>query len=226
MAVARYRHAPVRVDDVDELLTTTRAVRRRLDLARPVEPELLRECLALALQAPTGSNDQGWHFVVVTDAARRAALADVYRRGAVAYNARTRGTKTRRRTLDDGERATRRRVLASAGYLYEHIHEVPAFVVPCVDGRFDGAPLADQATAFGSILPAVWSFMLAARSRGLGTSWTTAHLELEAEAAAVLGIPYDEVTQVALIPVGHTVGNEFRRASRRPLDDVLHWDRW
>ncbi|HET8601169.1 MAG TPA: nitroreductase family protein [Segeticoccus sp.] len=216
----------MRLDDVDELLTTTRAVRRRLDLTRPVEPGLLRECLALALQAPSGSNDQEWHFVVVTDDATRAALADVYRRAAVAYNTRTRGTKTRRRTLDDGERATRRRVLASAGYLYEHVHEVPAFVVPCVDGRFDGAPLADQATAFGSILPAVWSFMLAARSRGLGTSWTTAHLELEAEAATVLGIPFDEVTQVALIPVGHTLGDDFRPAPRRPVDDVVHWDRW
>lgn len=221
-----YGPAPVRLDDVDELLTTTRAVRRRLDLTRPVEPGLLRECLALALQAPSGSNDQEWHFVVVTDDATRAALADVYRRAAVAYNARTRGTKPRRRTLDDGERATRRRVLASAGYLFEHVHEVPAFVVPCVDGRFDGAPLADQATAFGSILPAVWSFMLAARSRGLGTSWTTAHLELEAEAATVLGIPFDEVTQVALIPVGHTLGDDFRPAPRRPLDDVVHWDRW
>lgn len=216
----------MRLEDVDELLTTTRAVRRRLDLTRPVDPALLRECLALALQAPTGSNDQGWHFVVVTDGATRAALADVYRRAAVAYNTRTRGTRPRRRALDDAERATRRRVLASAGYLYEHIHEVPAFVVPCVDGRFDGEPLADQATAFGSILPAVWSFMLAARSRGLGTSWTTAHLELEREAAAVLGIPFDDVTQVALIPVGHTTGDGFRPASRRPLDDVAHWDHW
>ncbi len=216
----------MRLEDVDELLTTTRAVRRRLDLTRPVDAALLRDCLALALQAPTGGNDQSWHFVVVTDDATRAALADVYRRAAVAYATRTRGTRKRVRTLDDAERATRRRVLASSGYLYEHIHEVPELVVPCLDGRFDGAPVADQATAFGSILPAVWSFMLAARSRGLGTSWTTAHLELEREAAVVLGIPFDDVTQVALVPVAHTVGDQFRPASRRPLDDVVHWDRW
>jgi nitroreductase len=99
-------------------------------------------------------------------------------------------------------------------------------VIPCVEGRCDGAPLADQATSFGSILPAVWSFMLAARSRGLGTAWTTVHLEKEREVAELLGIPYDDVTQVALIPVAHTLGTDFKPASRRPVDAVTHWDTW
>ena len=130
------------------------------------------------------------------------------------------------RQFTDQEKAARKRVMASAGYLFEHLHEVPALVIPCVEGRFDDAPLVDQATAFGSILPAVWSFMLAARSRGLGTSWTTAHLMVEEEVAALLGIPFASVTQVALIPVAHTVGDDFGPAPRRPLDDVLHWDRW
>jgi nitroreductase len=190
-----------------------------------VARELLLECLALALQAPSGGNDQGWHFVVVDDAARRAAVADVFRTAAVEYATRPKAEGSRRRTLTDDERAARRRVMSSAGYLFEHLHEVPVLVIPCVDGRFDGAPLVDQATAFGSVLPAVWSFMLAARSRGLGTSWTTAHLVREAEVAEILGIP-DDVTQVALVPVAHTVGDGFRPAPRRPVDDVVHWDGW
>jgi len=216
--------AAVRIG-VDEMLTTTRAVRRRLDLTRPVEPALVRECLQLALQAPTGGNDQGWHFVVVTDAATRSAVADEFRAGAMEYAQRDKPKKARR-TLGDNERAARKRVMASSGYLFEHLHDVPVLVIPCVEGRFDGAALTDQATAFGSILPAVWSFMLAARSRGLGTAWTTVHLEREREVADILGIPYDDVTQVALVPVAHTVGDDFKPATRRPLDDVAHWERW
>lgn len=208
----------------DEVLTTTRAVRRRLDLTRPVDPALLRECLALALQAPTGGNDQGWHFVVVTDAATRAAIADIYRTAAVEYAQRAK--QRVRRTFTDDEKATRKRSLGSSGYLFEHLHDVPVHVIPCIDGRVDDAPLVDQATVFGSILPAVWSFMLAARARGLGSSWTTSHLEREAEVAGIIGIPYEEVTQVALIPVAHTVGDDFKPAPRRPVDDVAHWDRW
>jgi nitroreductase len=212
--------------DIDEVLTTTRAVRRRLDLTRPVDPDLVRECIELALQAPTGGNDQGWHFVVVTDADTRAAIADVFRRGAVDYAQRERPRRPRLRERTDDERAARSRVMASSGHLFEHLHEVPVHVIPCVEGRSDGAPLADQATMFGSILPAVWSFMLAARSRGLGTAWTTVHLEHEAEMAELLGIPADAVTQVALVPVAHTVGDTFSPAPRRPVDDVLHRDRW
>ena len=210
----------------DEVLTTTRAVRRRLDLRRPIEPNLLRECLSVALQAPSGGNDQGWQFVVVTDPPTRAAVADLFRRGAIAYAERTNKPRGVRRERSDEERASRRRVMASAGYLFEHLHEVPALVIPCIDGRFDAAPLVDQATAYGSILPAVWSFMLAARARGLGTSWTTAHLMVEADVAALVGIPYETVTQVALVPMAHTVGDDFGPAPRRGVDAVVHWDSW
>lgn len=210
----------------DEVLTTTRAVRRRLDLTRPVDPAVLAECLALALQAPSGGNDQAWHFVVVNDEGRRSALADIFRRGAIDYAQRPKPPQPIPRDWSDEERRARRRVMSSAGYLFEHLHEVPTLVVPCVEGRVDQAPLVDQATTFGSILPAVWSFMLAARSRGLGSSWTTVHLVYEEEAAALLGIPYDDVTQVALLPVANTVGSEFRAAPRRDLDEVLHWDGW
>ena len=210
----------------DEVLTTTRAVRRRLDLGRPVDPNLLRESLTVALQAPSGGNDQRWHFVVVTDPTRRAAVADAFRRGAIEYAQRAVKPAVPHRSHTEEERAQRRRVMASAGYLFEHLHEVPVLVIPCIEGRVDGAPLVDQATLFASILPAVWSFMLAARARGLGTSWTTVHLMHEEEVAAQLGIPYPEVTQVALVPVAHTVGGDFHAATRRPVDSVVHWDAW
>ena len=210
----------------DDVLTSTRAVRRRLDFERPVEPALVRECLEIALQAPTGGNNQDWHFVVVTDPQTRRALADIFRKGAGVYAQLPKRTRPPRRSLTDDERAARGRVMSSAGYLFEHLQDVPVLVVACIDGRFDGAPLVEQATVFGSILPAVWSFMLAARARGLGTAFTTVHTAAEAEAAEVLGIPYDEVTQVALIPVAHTIGDPFKPAVRRAVDEVAHFERW
>jgi len=195
--------------DADTLLATTRAVRRRLDLTRPVERRLLEECIALAQQAPSGGNRQGWSFVVVTDRDRRAALAELYRRGWERYV--TEGIVERPvRAADPGARARARRITASARYLADHLHEVPVLVVPCIAHRTDGREVVVQASQFGSVLPAVWSFMLAARARGLGTAWTTIHLFHEREAAGVLGIPFDEVMQVALIPVAHLVGEGLR----------------
>jgi nitroreductase len=202
----------------DELLATTRSVRRRLDLTRPVEPEVLAECLGLAQQAPTASNAQNWHFVVVTDPERRAALGELWRSGAASYLQR------RAAAAAADERIAR---LADAvRYLADHIHQVPVQVIPCVEGRTDHAPVVVQASRWGSIIPAAWSFMLAARARGLGTVWTTFHLRREREAAEVLGIPFDEVMQAALIPVAYSVGTEFRPAARDPLDTMVHRDRW
>ena len=209
----------------DELLSTTRAVRKRLDFTRPVEPSVLDECLRLAQQAPTASNWQDWHFVVVTDPEKRAGLAELYRRGGESYLHRPSALPNIH--FDDPERqAQTARIWESARYLLEHIHEVPVHVIPCVAGRTDGLPAVSQASRWGSILPATWSFMLAARSRGLGSVWTTFHLMYEEEAAALLGIPYGEVMQAALLPVAYTVGTDFRPARRKPLDDVVHWDGW
>lgn len=211
--------------DADTLLATTRAVRRRLDLTRPVERHLLEECIALAQQAPSGGNRQIWSFVVVTDPDRRAALAELYRRGWERYV--TEGIVEKPVRAEDPEaRARQKRITASARYLADHLHEVPALVVPCITHRTDGRDVVVQASQFGSVLPAVWSFMLAARARNLGTAWTTIHLFHEREAAEVLGIPFDEVMQVALIPVAHLVGEGMKPGHRRPLDDVVHWDRW
>jgi nitroreductase len=213
---------------LDELLATTRSVRKRLDLSRPVEPELIRECLNLAVQAPTGANSQHWHFVAVTEPEQRLALGDLYRKGFALYRERVMSGKmniTSSPTTDE-RKATLKKVLHSTLYLVEHMHEVPVLVIPCVQGRVEGLSAVDQAGLWGSILPATWSFMLAARARGLGTCWTTFHLYYEREAAEVIGIPYEQFTQVALIPVAYTLGTYFKPAPRIPLESVLHWEKW
>jgi len=193
---------------IDALLTTTRTVRKRLDLARPVEPEVIRECLELALQAPTASYSQDWHFVVVTDPQQRQALATLYRKGAARYMELMAPVFQQRMASSEQEGSTLSRIIGSGQYLIEHL------------------PIIAQAARWGSIMPATWSFMLAARSRGLGSSLTSFHLFFEQEAAEVLGIPYEEVMQAGLIPVAYTLGTEFKPAARKPLASVLHWDRW
>ncbi|KQC37617.1 nitroreductase family protein [Frankia sp. ACN1ag] len=210
----------------NELLSTTRAVRHRLDLSRPVPWELIQECVELAVQAPTGRNRQRWHFVVVTDSERRRALADVFRRAVAAADPQASPL-----TRHDVERMNAHptslaRISSGFRHLYDNIHRVPALVVPCVEGRTDDASVLAQSMTWGSILPAVWSFMLAARARGLGTVWTTAQAPLEREMAEVLGVPYDQVMLAAFIPLAYTLGTDFRPASRVPLDQVLHRNHW
>ena len=177
----------------------------------------------MAVQAPTGRNRQRWHFVIVTDPRRRAALAEVWRAGVSTQGV---SDPVPERDVRRADVAHMERVYSGAAHLYEHIHEVPAIVVPCVEGRTDDAPVLRQAGTWGSILPAVWSFMLAARARGLGSCWTTGNLVHEKDAARVLGIPYDDVMQAAFIPVAYTLGTDFRPARRVPREEVLHWDAW
>jgi nitroreductase len=208
----------------DELLSTTRSVRLRLDLTRPVARSLIEECLDLAQQAPSSGNQQGWSFVVVTEPEKRRALGALYKQGWDAYlQAISARVATERPGMPSSDVL---RVYRSAQYLADHMGEVPVLVVPCISGRTEGAGIAEQASQWGSILPAVWSFMLAARARGLGTCWTTLHLRHEREAADVLGIPYDEVMQAALIPVAHTIGEDFQPGPRRPLETMVHWEQW
>lgn len=210
----------------DELLTTTRAVRKRLDLTRPVPDDLLRECVAAAMQAPSGSNLMTMQFVVVRDEETKRAIGEIYRQCYEAY-----------RTIDgvyigsidkgsEEANAQQARSAASADHLAEHMGEAPALVIPCARGRVDQLPGFMAAAALGNVLPAMWSFMLAARARGLGTCWTTLHLSREQEVAELLGIPNDKVQQVCLSPVAFTVGTDFRPAQRPEPDTVIHWDRW
>jgi len=215
----------------DELLTTTRAVRKRLDLERAVDIGIIRECMTIAMQAPTGGNTQGWHFVVVMDSGQRAALADLYRRAWKKYRQAPGSVYDLFAREPDGARKRQLgRVAESADYLVEHLHRVPVHVVPCTGGRVDRISgdfaSVGLASVYGSILPATWSFMLAARARGLGTAWTTCHLMFEEEAAGILGIPYDKVSQVALIATAYSIGTAFKPSLRKPVDDIVHIDRW
>ena len=205
----------------DEVLTTTRSVRKRLDLQRPVERSVITECLQIALQAPTGSNAQGWQWMFVEDAAKKKAIADFYGTNFDAYTLQS-------RQWPEGDlRATQRdRVRGSAEYLREHFHEVPVLLIPLIEGRLDGASAFQGASAWGSILPAVWSFMLALRERGLGSAWTTLHLPNEREVAELLGIPYDRYTQAGLFPIAYTIGTDFKPATRLDLGPLVHWDSW
>jgi nitroreductase len=202
---------------VDELLSTTRSVRRRLDLDRPVDLGIVDTCIELSLQAPTGGNAQGWRWLVVTDEKLRAGLADIYARSAGAYLA------TRAAELKDSD-PQNARVYNSAAYLVDVLHRVPVHVIPCVRGRRTDDNFAN-ASLYGSILPSVWSFMLAARSRNLGTVFTTLHLKNEAAAAALLGIP-EGYLQIGLIPVAHTDPAVFKPVSGRFLEAVRFVDRW
>jgi len=214
----------------DELLTTTRAVRRRLDYERPVPRELVTECVEIALQAPSGSNVRGWHFVVVGDEAKRQAVAECYRKAYANYSDMPASAHALARQATGDEVGVMNAVARSADALAENLHRAPWLVIPCLAGRLPPieGPMGHlaQASQFGSILPAFWSFMLAARVRGLGTAWTTMHLFHEEEVAGILGIPFAEVSQCALSPLAFTKGTDFKPAKNRSTEGVLHVDGW
>lgn len=218
------RPDPVPALDLEAALTTTRAVRRRLDLTRDVPAALIDECLELAQQAPSGGNRQSAVFVVVRDAGLRRALADLYRRGWRRYLAEGVGQGAPARTAA-GDPAAQGRIAASARHLAENLERVPVHVIPCVRPRTDATTVVTQASTFGSVVPAAWSYMLAARARGLGTVYTTIHLFEERAAAALLGIP-DDYMQVGLIPTAYTRGTRFRPGPRRPLETFRRVDGW
>ena len=206
----------------DELLTTTRTVRKRLDLTRPVPLDLVRECMEVALQAPSGSNRQGWHWMVITDENARRVVGDYYRQSVASYL--NSSASAAALFPDDPERsAVQRRVGVSVVHLSEHMGEVPVLVIPCI--RAPRLSAGSQASLWGSLLPAAWSYMLAARARGLGTAWTTLHLRYEKEISELLRMPPD-IRHGALIPTAYYTGDAFKPASRQPLDDVLHVNTW
>ena len=204
----------------DELLATTRAVRKRLDLDRKVPREVIMECLELAVQAPTGSNSQGWRWLLVDDPKKKKALADLYRKAAAGYL--TTAGEQANKAGDEQQM----RVFSSAMYLMENLEKVPVHLIPCLEGRpAEGTNATLMSGYFGSIFPAVWSCQLALRARGLGSVLTTLHLFFEKEAAQLLGIP-DNVMQVALLPIAYTKGTDFARAKRPPVAKITHWNTW
>ena len=206
------------LQETDKLLTTTRAVRRRLDFEKPVEREVLLDCVRISQQAPTGSNSQKWRWLIVDDEDKKVAIADIYRRGCEIL-------QQVKSETPDSEKQTHR-VYDSAMYLAENLHRAPVIVIPCVRERpADFNDHCVTASIYGSILPAVWSFQLALRSRGLGSAWTTLHLIWEKEVAELLDIP-DDVMQVALLPVAYTLGQDFKIADRPDPETIVHWNNW
>ena len=173
----------------------------------PVEPRVIQECLDIALQAPNGGNLGKYHFVVVTDPAKRAAIGDIYKKSFYeAFPAEYPGPSKE-----------------SVDYLADHLGEVPVHIIPCVEGRVEDAGAFSQATRYGSILPTAWSLMLALRSRGLGAAWTTLHILHEKEVAELLGIPED-FTQGVLLPVAYFTGTDFKPAKRVAARERTYWD--
>jgi len=207
-------------ENADLLLSTTRSVRKRLDFDRPVEREVLLECLRLAVQAPTASNRQGWRWVIVTEPDLKLKIADYYRESALPYL-----HESYAKTTEEGGGGQDHRVFSSALYLAENLEKAPVFVIPCIEedlGKMDGRGAIGP---LGSIVQAGWSFQLALRARGLGSTWTTLHLRRAKETAQLLGIPAG-ITQVSLIPVAYTKGLDFKPAKRPPVEEITHWDKW
>ncbi len=213
--------------DADQLLSTTRAVRKRLDFERPVEDEIIRECVAAAMQSPSGSNQMTMQFVIVRDAAKRAAIGDVYRQCYAQYRTWDGVYVGSIKKDDESEQAQQMRVASSADYLGDHMGDSPVLVIPCsAGGRVDGSGALGAASMMANILPAMWSFMLAARARGLGTAWTTMHLLMEKNVAEILEIPFDTVQQTCLSPLAYTKGTDFKPAARPAPETIIHWDQW
>ena len=203
----------------DELLTTTRTVRKRLDFDRRVPRELIEECLQIAFQAPNGGNMNNWRWVVIDDPKLVARAAEIYNGGLDDFIA----------TFGEGGYAGAHvpgadRIESSTAYLRENFHRCPALLLPLFAGRTEGANTFYQASLWGSILQAVWSFMLALRARGLGSAWTTGHLWREREMAELLKIPHEHFTQVGLFPIAYTLGTDFKPAYRKPTADVVGWN--
>jgi nitroreductase len=211
--------APFDTAQTDRLLTTTRSVRRRLDLDAPVDLDEIQECIGIACQAPTGGNVQDWRWVVVTDADKRAKLAELYNRAAGPYFKANRDNIAARGITDMDS------ILTSAEHLAEVLHRVPVHIVPCIFGRPEGQDTFSLTSWYGRIFPAVWNLNLALHTRGYGTTLTTLHLPFESEAAELLGIP-ETVHQVALLPVAKYTGDSFKPGRRRPVTEVTYWDAW
>ena len=214
----------------DELLSTTRAVRKRLDFDKPVPDSAIRECMELAVQAPTGSNAQGWQFVFVTDKIKKEQIGEIYRQAFSVYKDMPIAIhKLHQESGDNSLINSQSRSASSADYLAENMGRAPVLFIPCIAGRTDSEATSNiiaQTGTLGSIIPAAWSFMIAARARGLGTAWTTLHLMQEKEVADIIGIPYGDFMQVALIPIAYTKGTDFKKAYRPPIDTVMHINEW
>ena len=205
--------------DPDQLLTTTRTVRKRLDFDRPVSRELIQECLEIGFQAPNGGNMNRWRWVVIDDPELVVKTAEIYRGGLADFKEELGPDGYMGKHVPGADR-----IMTSTAHLEENFHRCPALLLPLFSGRTEDANVFYQASLWGSIIQSVWSFMLALRARGLGSAWTTAHLWREKDLAELLGIPVERYTQVGLFPIAYTLGTDFKRAYRKPGEDVIGWN--
>lgn len=213
----------------EEMLTTTRTVRKRLDLGRPVPRDVVETCLRLAFQAPNGSDQQTWNWILVDDPKVRAEMAGIYRLGLQDHLARPKEERGSYGTAPGAKAdaaAKQQRMTESVMHLMDHLHEVPVLLVPTFAGRPERGTVFEQASRWGSVTPGIWSFMLALRLHGMGSAWTTLHLYREREMAELLGIPYERNTQAGLFPVAYTIGTDFRPADRTASEGRIHWNHW
>ena len=207
------------VESLDYFLTTTKQVRRRLDLTRQVPTDVVLECIDLASRAPIGGNLERNRWLLIDDAEKRLALADLYSRFGRGY------LEAGQKQIESmGNDPTATRVVESSMYLLEHLHEVPLMIIPIKLDR-PGTTTFEQATYWGSVTPGVWSLQLALRARGIGSAWTTLHLQHEADAAELLGLPAS-VTQIALLPTAYFTGDGFHPARRRSAQEITYYNRW
>lgn len=206
----------------DHLLTTTRAVRKRLDLTRPVPRELVLECIEISTQGPAGGNYQKWRWLIVDDPDRKAVIADAYRRTYAPYI-----EKQKQAVERAGNQSDTNAIIDSSMHLAEVLEDVPVLAIPCALGSpADAGDLTGgQQGWWGSVIPSIWSYCLAARSRRLGTAWTTLHLGGADDVADALGIP-GTVTQLACIPTAFYTGDDFKPGRRRPASEITYWNGW
>lgn len=204
---------------IDYILETTRSVRKRLDLTRRVDPDVVMKCLEIALQAPSASNSQNWKWVIVTDAEKKVKIGDFYKQSFNDYVA----SSIKNSPGNNQPSTDQMKLASSATYLAEHMGEVPMMVFACIPSP--GTDRIMGASLYGSIMPAAWSLMLALRARGIGAAWTTLHLSYEKEINEILGIP-DYMTTAVLLPIAYFTGKTFRKAKRIPTSELVYWESW
>lgn len=196
------------LDSVDTVLATARSVRRKLDFERPVPRQVILDCIDIATQAPTGLGGESWRFLVVMEAERKRALAELYRE-----------------VLEELSRARGVEIKPTQRALVARLHEIPAMILVCSTAEGPSEAISGQVAYYGSVLPAAWSLMLALRARQLGATWTTLLASRQQEVADILAMP-ETVVNTVMLPVAYTRGAKLRRADRRPAHEVTFWDGW
>tara|TARA_B110000196_G_C20898373_1_gene544722 strand:+ start:39 stop:677 length:639 start_codon:yes stop_codon:yes gene_type:complete len=196
-----------RLKEFDHYLSTVRSVRRRINFDKQIDDSVILECINIAVQAPTGRGDEGWRFLVVKNRGLKERVAFIYEEVLLSFIAEV-GTPMKK----------------SHQALIDRLSDFPSLIFVCKEGVPETS-FASQAAYFGSVLPAAWSLMVALRSRGIGSTWTTLLSSRHEEVAEVLGMP-SSARQVVMLPVGYTLGAVLKKADRKDAATVSFLDSW